>query len=120
MAAEITVVTDPLIVYGMVGLLLGALVLALIFSRPRRGLGPVKRSDVPGGVPAGEPWLPTGDIFGRDPEPAAAPPTEGATPPTVAATPPPAPAPAAAPVVHDSWSTGAGGEEGAPPPWGRR
>lgn len=51
MPAEVTVATDPLIVYGMVGLLIGALVLALVFSRPRRGLGAAKPSDVPQGAP---------------------------------------------------------------------
>jgi len=117
MAAEVSVVTNPLIVYGMVGLLLGALVLALIFARPRRGLGAVKRSDVPEGAPTDEPWMPTGDVFGRDGEPVAAPPAV-AVPPAVAASAPAAPS--APSPAHDPWSTGATGPTDAPPPWGRR
>ena len=117
MAAEVSVATDPLIVYGMVGLLLGALVLALIFARPRHGLGAVKRSDVPEGAPANEPWMPTGDVFGRDGEPVAVPPAVAA-PPAMAA---PAPAARSAPSpAHDPWSTGATAPTDAPPPWGRR
>jgi hypothetical protein len=114
MAADVSVMTDPLIVYGMVGLLLGAVVLALLFSRPRRGLGAVKPSDVPEGAPADEPWMPTGDIFGDKGLDAAAPPALATTPPAAAA----APAPPSA--VHEPRSTGAADETGAPPPWGRR
>ncbi len=113
MPSEVTVTTDPLIVYGMVGLLLGALVLALLFARPRRGLGAVKRSDVPDHLPTDEPWMPTGDIFGRDPAPPAA-------PPTMVTSPPAASPPGGQPTVHDPWSTGASGETGAQPRWGQR
>jgi hypothetical protein len=117
MPAGVSVTTDPLIVYGMVGLLLGALVLALIFSRPRRGLGAIKRSDVPGAAPTDEPWMPTGDLFGHDPQPSA-PPPPGAT---ISAEPPGASPPGAPPTVHDPWSTGASGPTDAPqPPWGQR
>jgi hypothetical protein len=114
MAAEVSVVTNPLIVYGMVGLLLGAVVLALIFSRPRHGLGAVKRSDVPESLPTDEPWMPTGDIFGGDGQPEAAPPDVATQPPAA----PAAPGPPSS--GHDPWSTGAGDETGVPPPWGRR
>ena len=69
MAVEVSVTTNPLLVYGMVGLLLGALVLALVFARPRPGLGAVKRLDVPKAGPADEPWMPTGGVLGRDGEP---------------------------------------------------
>jgi len=113
MAAEVSVVTNPLITYGMVGLLLGALVLALIFARPRRGLGAVKRSDVPEGAASDEPWMPTSDIFDRDREPSAAPPAVAAAPPAGAAA-------GAPPAIHDPWSTGPSGPADAPPPWGRR
>jgi hypothetical protein len=54
MLSEVHVTTDPLVVYGIVGLLMAALVLALIFAWPRRGLGP---------------WTPGGDIFGHEPTP---------------------------------------------------
>ena len=121
MAAEVSVMTDPLIVYGMVGLLLGALVLALLFSRPRRGLGAARHSDVPEGAPTDEPWMPTDDIFGRDHEASTEASTEPSpSAPTVAVAPPAAPTAGAPPAVHDPWSTGASGPTGAPPPWGRR
>ena len=114
MPTEISVTTDPLMVYGMVGLLLGALVLALIFVRPRRGLGAVKRSDLPARAPTDEPWMPTGDVFGRDPEPVSPSPGVAASAPTAA------PGPAVPAPTRDPWSTGSAGETDAPPPWGRR
>lgn len=67
MPSEVSVTTDPLIVYGMVGLLICAVVLALLFSRPRDGLGAVKRSDLPDRAATDEPWMPTGDLSGQDP-----------------------------------------------------
>ena len=74
--------TNPVIVYGMVGLLIGALVLAFYFVRPRRGLGEVKPSDglqadqadgpaTAGGEP--QPELPTFPSV-PNPEPVAMPP----------------------------------------------
>lgn len=117
MAAEVSVTTDPLLAYGMVGLLLGALVLALVFSLPRRGLGAVTRSDVPEGAPTDEPWMPGGDIFGRDREVSTAP---SPSAPTVAVASPAATTLGAPPAVHDPWSTGASGPAGAPPPWAKR
>lgn len=56
---------NPLIVYGMIFVLLGAVALALWASRPsRRGLGQkllTPRPDDPEGLP----WMPGGDIFGE-------------------------------------------------------
>jgi hypothetical protein len=73
MPPEVDVATDPMLVYGLVAVFLGAVGLALIFARPRRGLGAVQRSDVPADA-GGPPWMPGGDVFGRDPRPAPEPP----------------------------------------------
>jgi hypothetical protein len=106
MPAEVSVTTDPLIVYGMVGLLVGALLLALLFSRPRHGLGTVKHSELPERASTDEPWMPTGDVFAHDPEPVAALPAAAATD--------------ATPILHDPWSNGTKDSTIAPPPWGQR
>lgn len=125
MPSEVNVATDPLLVYGMVALFIGALVLALLFVRPRRGLGAVKRSDAPR-TSADEPWMPGGDIFGNNPEPAPAPPPAAAPPPPAGAdpwqSPPPVnPAPTGSPGASpDPWSTGTTGQPGPQPRWGKR
>ncbi|HEY8134473.1 MAG TPA: hypothetical protein VIF08_00410 [Candidatus Limnocylindrales bacterium] len=69
MPPEVNVATNPLIVYGMVAVFSVAIVLALVFARPRRGLGAVKRSEVPDQLSGGLPWMPGGDIRGNDPQP---------------------------------------------------
>ena len=74
MPPEVNVATNPLIVYGMVALFGVAIVLGFVFSRPRRGLGAVKPSDVARHMPDDLPWMPGGDILGREPEPPADPP----------------------------------------------
>ncbi len=74
MPPEVNVATNPLIVYGMVALFSVAIALAIVFSRPRRGLGAVEPSDVPRHMPDDQPWMPGGDILGRDPQPRAQPP----------------------------------------------
>ena len=65
---EVNVPNDPVIVYGMVGLFIVAIVLALFFSRPRRGLGAATRADA-AQTPSDEVWMPGGDAFGREPGP---------------------------------------------------
>jgi len=61
--------TNPLIVYGAVLVLAGAVALALWASRPwRRGLGQKPLTPRPDG-PDGLPWMPGGDIFESDHEP---------------------------------------------------
>lgn len=139
-----------MLVYGIVALFVGAIVLALVFARPRLGMGAVKRGDVPGVTPSGQPWMPGGDIFGNEPQPepeappaAAGPwarendpwkpvhdpwqPAPPALPPPAVppAIPPPAVAPAPPPVGrqplgHDPWSTGAPGQPGPEPRWDKR
>jgi hypothetical protein len=109
MPADISVTTDPLLVFGMVGLLLGAVVLALIFARPRRGLGAVKRSDVSKDMPPGEPWMPGGDIFDGDG-------ASSSPPPPVAGAPLAQSPSAGPPAAPDPWSSGAGATRGVPPP----
>lgn len=123
MPPDVNVATDPALVYGLVALFIGAVVLALIFVRPRRGLGAINRSDVPDGPEGGEPLMPGGDIFGSDPVPSPEPePTASASD-----TWPPAdpwgsapPAPGAQPSVNDPWSTGAPDQPGAQPRWDKR
>lgn len=137
MPSDVNIATDPLFVYGMVALFVGALVLALLFVRPRRGLGAVKRSDVPDGASSSAPWMPGGDVFGREPQPgpeappaAAGPwlpendPWQPAADPWPAASDPWQPAPPAVrppagsqPAAHDPWSTGATGQPGPQPRW---
>jgi hypothetical protein len=128
MPPEVDVATNPLIVYGMVAVFGVAVVLALVFARPRRGLGAVKRSEVPDHLPGGRPWMPGGDIWGRDPQPEAEPapaidpwqPAGDATDPWQA-TPPTAPPAGATPApVHGAWSTGTTGPAEPQPPWGKR
>jgi hypothetical protein len=99
MPPDVSVMTDPLVVYGMIGVIIGAVVLALIVALPRRGLGAASKSDAAKKDPGGLPWMPGGDIFGHDTGPAA-PPSE---PPTDA---PPYfdPSPSQ-PAAHDPWST---------------
>ncbi|MEA2675930.1 MAG: hypothetical protein QOJ81_71 [Chloroflexota bacterium] len=132
---EVNVATDPMLVYGLVALFVGAVVLALLFVRPRRGLGAIKPSDVPNSSPSGELWMPGGDVFGREPQatPEPQPVAAEAWPPQdpwpasdpwqSAVRPAQAPAPpqagAQAP-VHDPWSTGATGQPGQEPRWDKR
>lgn len=97
MPADVNVNADPVLVYGMVGLLIGALVLALIFVLPRPGLGAATRADA-ALTPPDEAWMPGGDIFGRvapadppagpeepvtDSPPYLEPPTDSTSPPAV-------------------------------------
>jgi hypothetical protein len=118
---EVDVATDPMLVYGLVAIFVGAVVLALIFARPRRGLGAVNRSDVPQRAPTVQPWMPGGDVFGREPEPEPEAPAEAAeTWPPVDPWRSGPPAPAPGPPVHDPWSTGATGEAGPQPRWDKR
>jgi hypothetical protein len=120
MPPEVNVATNPLIVYGMVALFGVAIVLAFVFSRPRRGLGAVKPSDVPRHMPDGQPWMPGGDILGRDPGPDPDPSAIGnevlpaADPWQSAPSPPGSP-----PAVHDAWSTGAA-DKAPQPRWDKR
>ena len=72
MPSEITVMNDPVIVYSMIGVLVGSVLLALFFSRPRRGLGAATKSDAANVAHTGDQWMPGGDVFGREPEPPAA------------------------------------------------
>ena len=117
MPPDLNVATDPTLVYGLVALFVGAVVLALIFARPRRGLGAIKRSDVPDRPAGGEPWMPGGDIFGREPEA----PIEPAQP-VADAWPPADPwqLPSAPPAVRDPWSTGATDQPEPQPRWDKR
>ena len=115
---EVDVATDPMLVYGLVALFVGAIVLALIFARPRRGLGAVNRADVPQRKAGGQPWMPGGDVFGREPQPEPEPPA------AVTDTWPSAdpwqsvpPAPDSPPAVHDPWSTGTTRQPGPQPRW---
>ncbi|MDL2334478.1 MAG: hypothetical protein QFC55_00420 [Chloroflexota bacterium] len=114
MPSDVNVNADPILVYGMVGLLIGALVLALIFVIPRRDLGAVTKSDA-AQTPPGEAWMPGGDIFGRE-KPPAAPPEEPVTdlPPYFG---PPAD-PTNPQAAHDPWSTT--DQAGQQPRWDRR
>jgi hypothetical protein len=121
MPPEVNVASNPLIVYGMVALFAGAIVLALVFVRPRRGLGAVKRSEVPDHTAGDLPWMPGGDVFRREPQPE--PEAAAADDPWPAAdlwgvAPPAAPPPAGAhPPPHDPWSTGATGQPAPQPRW---
>jgi hypothetical protein len=121
MPPDIDVATDPMLVYGLVGLFVVAVVVALIFARPRRGLGAIKRSDVPSSGAGGAPWMPGGDVFGRDPEPAPEP-TAAATETWPAADPWQSAPPTAdaQPAVHDPWSTGGTDQPGPQPRWDKR
>lgn len=129
MPPEVNVATNPLLVYGLVGLFVGAIVLALIFARPRRGLGAINRSDVPDRPSGGPPWMPGGDVFGRDPQPQAEPEAPAAASDAwpAAETWPSGdpwqsapPAPGSPPTVHDPWSTGATDQPGPQPRWDKR
>jgi hypothetical protein len=114
MPSDVNVNTDPLLVFGMVGLFIGAVVLALIFAWPRRGLGAATKSDA-ANTPPGEVWMPGGDIFGRD-RPAAAPPEEPATDSLPYLE--PAADPANTPPAHDPWPNA--DQSGQQPRWDRR
>jgi hypothetical protein len=120
MPPEVDVATDPMLVYGLVAVFVGATVLALIFARPRRGLGAIKRSDVPSSGYGGPPWMPGGDVFGREPDPAPEPPA--AAPETWPAADPwgsVPPAPGSRSAVHDPWSTGQADQQAPQPRWDR-
>ncbi|MEP7361011.1 MAG: hypothetical protein ABI744_05460 [Chloroflexota bacterium] len=67
MPPDINVPTDPMIVYAIVGVLIGAIVLALVFARPRRGLGAATEADAAHKSTADGVWMPGGDIFGSEP-----------------------------------------------------
>ncbi|HUP82997.1 MAG TPA: hypothetical protein VM284_02285 [Candidatus Limnocylindria bacterium] len=121
---DLDVATDPVLVYGMVALFVGAVVLAMIFVRPRRGLGEAGPSDPIGTRPVAGPrasrgpWMPGGDVFGREPE------TDPEPPPAAAETWPLAdpwqsgpPAPGAEPAGHDPWLTGTTDQSGPQPRW---
>jgi hypothetical protein len=65
-AEAVTPQTNPIIVYGLVFVLMGATALALWASRPfRRGLGQKLLTPRPDDAD-GLPWMPGGDIFGND------------------------------------------------------
>jgi hypothetical protein len=119
---EVNVPSDPIIVYGMVGLFVVAIVLAFFFSRSRRGLGPATRADA-AKVPPDQVWMPGGDIFGR--EPAAPPPPPAPVEPafsdplTGPLDYPPTDSPIGQPAAHDPWSTTAD-PSGQQPRWDRR
>ena len=68
MPSDVNVSADPILVYGMIGLLIGALGLALVFAWPRRGLGAATKADA-AHTPPTEVWMPGGDIFGADKPP---------------------------------------------------
>jgi hypothetical protein len=125
MPPDVNVATDPLIVYGMVAMFGSAILLALVFVWPRRGLGAVKRSEVPDHMGGDLPWMPGGDVFGREPQPEpeaaaaddpwAAADLWGVAPPVA---PPAAPPPVdAQPPPRDPWSTGATGQPAPQPRW---
>jgi hypothetical protein len=143
MPPEVNVATNPLIVYAMVAVFVGVIALALVFARPRRDLGAVKRSEVPDHAPGGQPWMPGGDIFGKEPQPepelpAAVDPWQPAVDPwqrpaadqwpaadpwqaVPPAAPPATPTPGASqPAVHDPWSTGATANAEPQPRWDKR
>ena len=107
-----------MLVYGLVAVFVGAIVVALILARPRRGLGAINRSDVPVSPAGGQPWMPGGDVFGRDPEPELAQP-EAATETWPAADPwqSASPGPGSQPAVHDPWSTGGTDQPPPQPRW---
>ncbi|MEO8625589.1 MAG: hypothetical protein ABI452_02710 [Candidatus Limnocylindrales bacterium] len=114
MPSDVNANVDPVLVYAMVGLIIAALLLALFFARPRRGLGAATMSDA-AQTPRGEAWMPGGDIFGRAAPPAAPPgePGTAAPPyfaPTTDSTDPTA--------VHEPWSTT--DQAGQQPGWDRR
>ena len=113
---EVDVANDPMLVYGLVAVFAGAVVLALILARPRRGLGAIQRSDVPTRGGGGQPWMPGGDVFGRDPEPEPAPPAAATeTWPVADPWQSDLPASGSQPAVHDPWST-TGTDQPAPLP----
>jgi hypothetical protein len=106
MPPDVNVPSDPIVVYGMVGLLILALIVAFYFSRPRRGLGAATKADAARNPPENGVWMPGGDIFGREPTPP--PPviepafTDPLTGPLEY---PPADPGAGQPAAHDPWST---------------
>lgn len=107
---SVTVTNNPLVVYGVVALLVGAVVLALFAARPSRaGLGKKPLSPRSHGSAEGLPWMPGGDIFGGPAETEQAP-----TPSSPRQAPPPSPTGPAS-QSPNPWSTGA---PGAPPRWG--
>jgi hypothetical protein len=99
MPSDISVMTDPGVVYGIIGVLIGAVLLALIFALPRRGLGAASKSDAAKKDLDGLPWMPGGDVFGHDKEPVPPPPE----PPTDS--PPYFDPNTDQPAAHDPWST---------------
>jgi hypothetical protein len=120
MPSEVNVSADPLVVYAMVGLVIGALVLALIFAWPRRGLGAATKADA-AQTPPDEAWMPGGDIFGRE-EPATQPAEELPTYPTYPTYPTfpestPGLVPPAPPAAHDPWSTATTEQHAEQPRW---
>jgi hypothetical protein len=120
MPPDVDVATDPMLVYGLVAVFIGAVVLALILARPRRGLGAIKPSDVPLSRSGGQSWMPGGDVLGREPDPEPEP-TAAVTETWPKADPwgSAPPAPGSQPAVHDPWSTGATDEPGPLPRWDR-
>ena len=117
MPSEITVMNDPVIVYSMIGVLVGSVLLALFFSRPRRGLGAATKSDAANVAHTGDQWMPGGDVFGREPEPPAA--TSDPEPAFADPFGLPAADPAAVPpATHDPWSAIDQPDQQAP--WERR
>jgi hypothetical protein len=120
MPPDVNVPSDPIVVYGMVGLLIVALVVAFFFSRPRRGLGAATKADAAKNPPENGVWMPGGDIFGREPappppviEPAFTDPLTGPLeyPPTDPGV--------GQPAAHDPWSTTVDPSE-QQPRWDRR
>jgi len=118
----VTVLSNPLIVYTVVGVLLGAVVAAIFAARPWRGWFAL-RSPVPPSARSGVlPPMPGGDIFATPEQPT---PVEPPSPPPAPQTPaaPLARGPSAAapspqrPRVRDPWSTG---DPGSAPRWGPR
>jgi hypothetical protein len=118
----VNVPNDPVIVYGMVGLFVVAIVVAFFFSRSRRGLGAATKADA-AMTPPDETWMPGGDIFGREPiaPPPSAVPIEPAfsDPLTGPLEYPPTDSGIGQPATHDPWSTTAD-PSGQQPRWDRR
>lgn len=123
--SSVTLTTNPLVVYAVVAVLVGAVAVALFVARPRHtGLGPKPFSPQPHMRVEGLPWMPGGDILGANSASEQLPagrlqteswPTER-LPTTGAHSPPPPPSPIETPSQPaNPWSTGA---PGAPPHWG--
>jgi hypothetical protein len=112
MPQEVTVTSDPLVVYAVVALLLGSVVIALLFSLPRRGLGAVRRSEMRTRPDGDLPWIPGTDILGGPQQSQPTSPQAAVAPPRTVEPGAPSPAPAALPTqagpssVPEPWSTG--------------